>query len=670
MKNTKQLHLLHPEYRSDIDGLRAVAILSVLAYHAFPLWFPGGFIGVDIFFVISGFLISTIIFKNLEQGRFSFIEFYARRVRRIFPALIVVLVFVYSLGWISLFADEYKQLGKHIAAGAGFVSNFILWDEVGYFDNSAETKPLLHLWSLGIEEQFYLVWPLLIWFAWKNKLNLFSLIVFVIIISFLFNLSLIQKSPTSTFYFPQTRFWELLCGSLLAWLTLYKNNIGLMVRKKIDRLLGIVIYQHPPDSNGRIFANVLSFSGAILLGYGFYKIHKDFYFPGAWAVIPVLGAVLLVASGPSAWFNKNILSNRVMVWFGLISFPLYLWHWPLLSFARILESELPRLDIRLIIVLVSVILAWLTYKLIEQPIRSGQSNTVKLLTLVFAMMLVGFIGYNTYHRNGLTFREAEKIKSINSFDSVYRETCESLTQDFYVDDWCNKGTSSEHSINTVMIGDSFSNAYTPMLTAYSKNIQYDLSYIQFARGQCPSILDYGPGYCKEMANKTLEYIKNSPNIKTVIISSSWSEYYNGKIGFSSMVTHEETGQSFKESFERTLHAYQSLGKKIVVLLSPPMGSNPRSCVTRKIRITDTDKCNLPIEVARAYDGTYRDYMIPLLNSLNIQFFDPFKYFCNETECKITDDGQIFSIDGRHLSVFGGEYLEKKARSDLYSLLNK
>src|SRR5450830_2138955 len=172
-------HLVHPKYRPDIDGLRAIAVLSVIIFHAFPSLLKGGFIGVDIFFVISGFLISTILFSSLEKDQFSFAEFYARRVKRIFPALLLVLLSCYIFGYFVLFADEYRQLGKHIAGGAGFISNFVLWDESGYFDTTAEIKPLLHLWSLGVEEQFYIFWPLILWVLAKQRLNfLAALLVF------------------------------------------------------------------------------------------------------------------------------------------------------------------------------------------------------------------------------------------------------------------------------------------------------------------------------------------------------------------------------------------------------------------------------------------------------------------------------------------------------------
>ena len=219
----KQKLLSHPKYRADIDGLRAIAVLSVISFHAFPNWIKGGFIGVDIFFVISGYLISTIIFSNLENNCFNFIEFYNRRIKRIFPALILILFFCLTMGWFTLFADEYKQLGKHTLGGTSFASNFVFWKESGYFDNTAESKPLLHLWSLGIEEQFYIIWPLLLWFAWKTKFNLLIITLSTLIISFGLNIDEIHNNKVAAFYLPQTRFWELLVGATLSHFTLYKK---------------------------------------------------------------------------------------------------------------------------------------------------------------------------------------------------------------------------------------------------------------------------------------------------------------------------------------------------------------------------------------------------------------------------------------------------------------
>jgi len=209
-------HLTHPRYRPDIDGLRAVAVLAVVGFHAFPALVKGGFIGVDIFFVISGFLITTIIIGSLKRNSFSLLKFYSRRIKRIFPALLLVLIASIVIGGFTLLAGEFKQLSLHIAGGAGFISNFVYWKESGYFDNAADTKPLLHLWSLGIEEQFYIIWPILLWLAWKLRLNLFAIIIVLACISLALNIVTVADDGVAAFYSPQTRFWELLAGSVIA----------------------------------------------------------------------------------------------------------------------------------------------------------------------------------------------------------------------------------------------------------------------------------------------------------------------------------------------------------------------------------------------------------------------------------------------------------------------
>ena len=207
---------MRSKYRPDIDGLRAIAVIAVLAFHAFPTFAESGFVGVDIFFVISGYLISTIIVQALEDGTFTFREFYARRIRRILPALNLILIFTYILGWWVLLAEEFKQLSKHILSSVVFVSNFVLRNDLGYFDNSAESKPLLHLWSLAIEEQFYLIWPFLLWVAWKRKFNLLGVAFSLGLLSLILSVVGTHKYPQATFYFPHTRCWELLFGSVLA----------------------------------------------------------------------------------------------------------------------------------------------------------------------------------------------------------------------------------------------------------------------------------------------------------------------------------------------------------------------------------------------------------------------------------------------------------------------
>lgn len=403
-------HLTHPKYRPDIDGLRAIAVLSVVGFHAFPNWVKGGFIGVDIFFVISGFLISIIIFQNLEKGTFSFAEFYARRIKRIFPALLLVLVVCYAFGWYALLADEYKQLGKHIFGGAGFISNFLFWSEAGYFDNAADAKPLLHLWSLGIEEQYYIFWPLLLWAAWKRGFSLFSITTLVLLISYSLNVHKVHTDSVAAFYSPQTRFWELLCGSLLAWLTVYHKNAFSTTRSKFDLHLGKIIYKQASLINSTTLRNLISIFGFLLIAFGINKITKETAFPGTWALLPILGSVLIISAGATAWLNRAVLSNRVLVWFGLISYPLYLWHWPLLSFVRIIDSETPSRNTRIAMVALSIVLAWLTYRMIERPIRFNKNGQARTIVLVVLMTTIGYVGFNTYQRNGLDFRANANLK--------------------------------------------------------------------------------------------------------------------------------------------------------------------------------------------------------------------------------------------------------------------
>ena len=389
-------------YRSEIDGLRAFAVLSVVAFHAFPYFVVGGFVGVDVFFVISGFLITTHIFENLDKDSFSFGDFYGRRIRRIFPSLITIMIFSLVFGWFILLADEFNQLGKHIAAGAGFVSNFIFAAEAGYFDAEAEFKPMLHLWSLAVEEQFYIFWPLILWLAWKANLNLLLVCIFLMIASFFVNIIWVEKYPAQIFFLPFGRFWELLVGSVLAWILLYRPHpfgfeMNLLNRSKFNNISLVLI------QNG-----VITFIGIVLLIASIFFINKNDPFPSYAAVAPVTGAVLIIIGGNSSALARLILSNKLAVWFGLISYPLYLWHWPILSYLHIIEDGTPQRDVRILAVLVSIFLAWLTFVFIEKPIRFGKTKKkLRNIALVVVVSIIGFIGLL------INYYDFSKIKSVD-----------------------------------------------------------------------------------------------------------------------------------------------------------------------------------------------------------------------------------------------------------------
>ncbi len=373
--------------------------MSVVGFHAFPELVKGGFVGVDVFFVISGYLISSIILGSLARGTFGFVEFYSRRVRRIFPALAVVLVALHFIGWFALLPEEYKALGRHIAGGAGFISNFFLWQDSGYFDGAAETKPLLHLWSLGIEEQFYIVWPSLLYVAWTRRSNLFLVILLIALISFSVNVGQVHSNAIAAFYSPATRFWELLIGSVLACLSMDKRVPFAEAGQPWWSIPGSVTFR-----NETLLRDIESALGFILIAAAILALNRNMAFPGWWALLPTVGAYLVISAGPAAFLNRVVLAHPVLVWFGLISFPLYLWHWPLLSVAYMISPDSPSRGMRLTIVAVSVALAWLTYRLIEIPIRFGERGNVKAVALCVFLMLTGSAGYIAYVHDGWSER--------------------------------------------------------------------------------------------------------------------------------------------------------------------------------------------------------------------------------------------------------------------------
>ncbi len=356
-------------YRPDIDGLRAVAVLSVVLYHAFPHLLRGGFIGVDIFFVISGFLISGILYRSLfgekTPGRVNIVDFYMRRIRRIFPVLIVVLLTTLAAGFLLLTPDELKLLGKHVAGGAAYVSNIVLWKEAGYFDQSAALKPLLHLWSLGVEEQFYIVWPVLLWLLYKSRLNFLTATVLFALVSFILCMKGVSRDATAAFYAPWTRVWELAAGGILAWVVMnWRAPLA-----KVNAFLSRVVFRSAAVES-RMWRNMLSLLGFALIVVGLCTIKHSSSFPSYNALLPVMGAVFIIAAGADAWLNRVVLSHRVAVFIGLISYPLYLWHWPLLSFEHIVWGGKPPALWRGAAVAVAILLAWVTYRYIEPPLTA------------------------------------------------------------------------------------------------------------------------------------------------------------------------------------------------------------------------------------------------------------------------------------------------------------
>jgi len=386
-------------YSPHVDGLRAVAVAAVVVFHAFPRLLPGGFVGVDVFFVISGFLISSILYREFEKpgGRGLRVigAFYNRRIRRIFPALIVVLAACYLLGFRYLVPSGLSQLSLRLAAAAGFFLNVLLARDVGYFNNDAASNPLLHLWSLSVEEQFYIAWPLALWAASRLRVRFLPAAVFLGACSYFWNLHRVTFQAESSFFLIQTRVWELSLGAVVADLF-----------PQIDGALG---------GKGRwraVASNALSLLGLALLGLGIFMIRGNPFYPDAWALLPTAGTAMVICSGEAAWINRHLLSTRLLVGVGLISYPLYLWHWPLLSFAHIASTEEVTDLLRIALVIAAVGLAWLTYRFVETPIRRGRGGFLPSVLLLAAMAVIANVGLYSYWQKGIPGRFPRIIQEL------------------------------------------------------------------------------------------------------------------------------------------------------------------------------------------------------------------------------------------------------------------
>lgn len=643
--NSKEL--THPEYRPDIDGLRAIAVLFVVAYHAFPKWFKAGFIGVDIFFVISGFLISTIILGNLERNSFSFIEFYSRRIRRIFPALTLVLIACFAFGWSTLVPSEYKQLGKHIAGGAGFISNFVLWNESGYFDSSANTKPLLHLWSLGIEEQFYIAWPLILWFGWKQRLNLLTLILVIALVSLALNVASIHSDAVYAFYSPQTRFWELLAGAILAYATLHNQDLLFRLKRAIYSWLRYFGHAGALNQDGQALRNVQSLFGLGFIATGVLFIDKYKTFPGWWAVLPTLGALLIIAAGSQSWLNRTILSNRVFVWFGLISYPLYLWHWPILSFMHVLESDSPSREARFIAVLISIVLAWLTYKLIEKPIRFGLHQNIKTFALLFLMSVVGLVGYYSYERDGFESRFPKNVQDLMQYKYDHRAgyragSCFLRTEQQYMDFTSCDSFIAGDSKSILIWGDSHAaHLYPGYKAAFGKTH----TLLQRTAAGCPPILGIDikqRPHCKQINDHVFAHIRLVKPDK-VVLAARWTRH------------------DWK-NLDGTVAKLKMLGIKHIDLVGPvPEWSGTLSKQLyifykndKLHRIPDRMNFGLQHNFIKV-DTTLRSFS----NTLGINYLSPKEIMCDESGCitKLGETGDtLIAWDYGHLTDKGSQYL--------------
>lgn len=642
-------------YRPDIDGLRGLAVLITVGYHAFPNWLRGGFIGVDIFFVISGFLISSDILKSLQDGTFNISAFYARRVKRIFPTLLLVLLCLLMLGWFTLFADEYKQLGKHVAGSAAFLSNIILWREIGYFDNAAHTKPLLHVWSLAVEEQFYVLWPIVLWWVRKIRLNLGLLIAGAAIWSFWYCAWLMQDGGRSAFYMPHARFWELALGSVLAYDAIFSKRLA---------AIGSALNA----ASRKILTNILSASGLVLIFLGVSMFSLEQSYPSWRALAPTTGTLMIIVAGPHAWLNRTLLSRRVVVMIGLISFPLYLWHWPLLSFMHIIRGETPGQEMALPLIALSVLLAWLTYRWIEVPIRYGPSGSFKVPLLVSAMVTVGGLGWLTFNLDGFPKRLPNATAAdarIGDWDYPSQE----MKPDSYggVSVWTVGGQGKQ----TLFYGDSAIEQYGPrMAQLLGKNSGISRGAIFLTHGGAIPI-DHIRRIDGNLTSVS-DFLKVSAHerVDRVVIGAAWSLYFNhdksdlGITGepipryFVDDISLEESRgrQLAADRLETMIRRLTAQGKVVYLLLGTPGGKEfgrAGMAPARGLIVRDTaalDSYTVPRELVERRLAITTELLSGIASRTNAVLIDPLNHLCNAVQCPVAafkDIGHLRASFVRH-----------------------
>lgn len=612
-------------YRPDIDGLRAIAVILVVLFHASPKKYPSGFIGVDIFFVISGYLITSIMLKDLSLNRFTIKEFYIKRVRRIFPSLLIVILSTLSFGLYILREEEIKTLFKHIAAGTFFVSNIVLWGESGYFDLESDYKPLLHLWSLSIEEQFYIFWPLLLSYFFFKKGNLRLVTGLIILLSFVLNIVLAKSYTSSTFYFIHTRTWELLLGAFLAIQESQKTSIHT--------------------------SHVNSILGFILIILGITQINETTLFPSFAALFPVVGTYLIISAGKDAFLNKWLFSLRPMVWVGLISYPLYLWHWPILSFLRIVESGDPLREHKNIAIALSVILSILTYKLIEKPIRmNAQSKKMKNLVpaLVSLTALLGIFSFIQIFGLFSPFKpNTDGLTDSTLFDlpELRNKNCEKHFPS-YKAEFCLLSKNQDPSV--ILIGDSHAHA----LYDGFKNTLKDESVLMLGENACAPFFDTSSfperkkDRCINEMNEALKIAMETKSIKKIYLHFR-ANTYPGHITI-----------PFQKAFDTTVNKLQGTGKEVFYIYQvAEIDFNPKRCANlRKIRFSDKSQdCRISSLIIKEQQSEYRE----LIKDIKVNKLDPLDIQCDKDWCHAKIDGSVLYRDKNHLSIDGSNYISRK-----------
>jgi peptidoglycan/LPS O-acetylase OafA/YrhL len=615
------------DYRREIDGLRALAVLPVILFHAGFETFAGGFVGVDVFFVISGYLITTIILNELEQDKFSIINFYERRARRILPALFFLMLVCIPFAWFWLLPIDMKDFSKSLIAVSIFASNIFFWGESGYFATGLELKPLLHTWSLAVEEQFYILFPLFLMLFWKlGKLW----ILFTLGIVFFASLAMAEwaayAKPSAAFYLLPTRGWELLIGAFAAFYLSQTNG------KRF----------------GKIAGEVGGWLGVALILYSVFAFSKTTPFPSFYALVPTLGVLLIILFATQQTTVGKFIGNRAFVGIGLISYSAYLWHQPLFAFVRHRSLSEPSHVVFLALSAFALILAYFSWKLIEGPFRkSGAITRKQIFSLAFFFTLLFVIlGYFGHTKNGFESRfnrilsgdighiEFHKYIDEKYFDCEPKSIAErALSWDSFLR--CKQSQQGEPEI--ILLGDSHAEHLFLGLAEYipNKNIAF------YILGERPYV-----------------EVKAFKHIFDEILNNNKTQHIILTMHFINRNRIDSQGSGLYDGFSRTIESLIKVGKLVTLVGNVPHFNQDPSLCVYSVSWKSSASCSLSLKDVERQQSIYDDILKRLGEEFGLTYLQIYKDLCADDVCSMSKGNMILYRDNNHLNIIGSKLVGK------------
>ncbi|MDR3426466.1 acyltransferase family protein [Silvimonas sp.] len=655
------------KYRREIDGLRALAVVPVILFHAGFQFFSGGFIGVDIFFVISGYLITTIIIAELDTKSFSIIKFYERRARRILPALFLVLFTCIPFAWLWLFPPDMKKFSQSLIAVSTFSSNIFFGFTGGYFDPAAELNPLLHTWSLAVEEQFYVFFPVFLLLTWGlGKRNILILLSLVFVVSLVLAQIYVFKQPVAAFYLLPSRGWELLVGAFVAFYLAHPKNAA-------------------NETNETFVSHVGSLAGLALIVFSIFYFDKTTPFPSIYTLVPTVGAALIILySTPKTWAGK-ILGTPLFVGIGLISYSAYLWHQPIFAFARYIFLDRPSAGVMLFLTCISFFLAYFGWRFVEAPFRNKQRvkrKTIFTYGIVLSVSLIvfgslgsfskGFEGRLPYSsRDLMVFGKPVTFLAIHSSDSSCRDL---LGLSALPEEVC---VANSKSPQIMFAGDSHAMALYSSI--YGK--QFDLNSVLISGYSCPLYpnLTYIPSFknsfgntCTGIANEVLNAAKKIDSIKVVVLVNYHVDGQDARFSYYLHGKHISSDEAFIAGNDFLVNELLKLGKKVVYFIDVPhLKIDPRFCLQKlpySFRLASDSGLSRECSITKEENEQVRkEYVGEVLKvkseNPKMLIFDPASYFCTGHYCNFRDGYKSLYSDTHHVSLLGSMDILNVMRSD-------